>query len=322
MSHVSRRRFVGAAAGAAFASAFNLPRMLKAAGTPTTKTVILPIAPRLQWNELNGYCGECSIQQAALYFGTYVSQAACRAIVNPNQQTEVLVAVNDQTVLAALRLTSAEYNYNLAPAPQFPSYFAWIKQHIQAGHPVMIVAFADWGTDPSYDHIMLATGFSSIDSTTYHPNDRLYFNDNFYNTPENRTASTLADTQAMAGNGAHYEFCLPLQTDYGCAVTGIWDASHAALPVQIYLRSSSEPDLIAGAHPIPLDAIVTVTGLTIGQSYSLYRYNDYHSVPTQDYSKSHYTTVTKFVPTKTVAAFSVGIPSNSVAVFRCLPAGK
>ena len=48
-------------------------------------TIRMPIAPRRQWDEKNGYCGECSIQQAALYFGTYVSQYVCRAIIKTNK---------------------------------------------------------------------------------------------------------------------------------------------------------------------------------------------------------------------------------------------
>ncbi|RLT05749.1 MAG: hypothetical protein DWI22_13285 [Planctomycetota bacterium] len=131
------------------------------------------------------------------------------------------VAVNAQKVLTTLRLGSAEFNDNQT-TPQFSgSYFGWIKQHSQAGHLVMIVAYAQGANDSDYDHLMLATGFTSTDSTTYQPSDHLYFNDNYSSTPVDRMASTLADARGMHGNGAHYEFCLPLNIDYGCAITGI-----------------------------------------------------------------------------------------------------
>ena len=153
----------------------------------------LPIPSRLQWEELDGYCGECSIQQAALYFGTYVSQYACRGIINTNQLSQLLVAVNAQKVLTALRLTSTEFDYNRTASPQFLPWFGWVKQHLYLKHPVMIVAFVRGLSDPDYDHIMLATGFTSTDSTTYHATDLLCFNDCFDPLVKTRVASTLND---------------------------------------------------------------------------------------------------------------------------------
>ena len=297
--------------------------LLMAAGaTAATTTVTLGIPPRLQWDELNGYCGECCIQQAALAFGTYVSQSVCRSIINPDQQSQLLVAVNDTAVLAALRLTSAEFNYSTAATPQFAGYFGWVKQQLSLRHPVMIVAYIKGMSDPDYDHIMLATGFTSSNTTTYLAADHLFFNDGYNRTADNRLASTLADTRRMTGNGATYEYCIPSTVCYGCAITGIQDSSHAALPVRVTLADWSEPDLIAGARPATLSATIDVSGLIVGKAYTLYRYNDYHNVPTLNYARSSYTSATNFTATKTTASFPALIPSNSTAVFRCLPAGK
>lgn len=282
----------------------------------------LPIPSRLQWEELDGYCGECSIQQAALYFGTYVSQYACRGIINTNQLSQLLVAVNAQKVLTALRLTSTEFDYNRTASPQFLPWFGWVKQHLYLKHPVMIVAYVRGLSDPDYDHIMLATGFTSTDSTTYRATDLLCFNDCFDPLVKTRVASTLNDNRKMRVNGAKYPFCIPTTTCYGCAITGIQDTSLAALPVQVILNTWSEPDIIAGAKPATLNATVSISGLTIGKSYSLYRYNDYRTVPTTKYAKSVYSSVVQFVANSTAATYPVLIPSNSVAVFRCLPAGK
>lgn len=170
------------------------------------------------------------------------------------------VAVNAQKVLTTLRLGSAEFNDNQT-TPQFSgSYFGWIKQHSQAGHLVMIVAYAQGANDSDYDHLMLATGFTSTDSTTYQPSDHLYFNDNYSSTPVDRMASTLADARGMHGNGRTLRI------------------------------------LSAFKHRL--------------------RLRDHR------HSKSSYTHDTKFVATKATNFFSVGIPSNGVAIFRCLPAGK
>ncbi len=315
---LSRRQMFGVATGAALGLQHALPTMAQAA----TLVSQLPIPSRLQWEELDGYCGECSIQQAALYFGTYVSQYACRGIINTNQLSQLLVAVNAQKVLTALRLTSTEFDYNRTASPQFLPWFGWVKQHLYLKHPVMIVAYVRGLSDPDYDHIMLATGFTSTDSTTYHATDLLCFNDCFDPLVKTRVASTLNDNRKMRVNGAKYPFCIPTTTCYGCAITGIQDTSLAALPVQVILNTWSEPDIIAGAKPVTLNATVSISGLTIGKSYSLYRYNDYRTVPTANYAKSAYSSVVQFVANSTALTYPVLIPSNSVAVFRCLPAGK
>jgi len=310
---------LGTAASAVYGTYDNLAA---AAAPLSVTTTSLPIPPRLQWDELDGYCGECSIQQAALYFGTYVSQFACRAIINPNQKSQLLVAVNDQTVLTALRLTSAKFNYNQAANPQFAGYFGWVKQHIALKRPVLIVSYVKGLSDPDYDHIMLATGFTSSNSTTYVGTDRLYFNDCYSPSANMRVASTLSDVRRMRVNGAKYEFCIPTNICYGTAITGIADTSGATLPVQLKLASWSEPDVMAGAAPATLNATVSVTGLIAGRSYSLYRYNNHLNVPTTNYVRSNYTSVVNFVATNPTATFPASMISNGVAVFRCLPAGK
>jgi len=315
----SRRTMLGTAVSAVYGTYDNLAA---AAAPLSVTTTSLPIPPRLQWDELDGYCGECSIQQAALYFGTYVSQFACRAIINPNQKSQLLVAVNDQTVLTALRLTSAKFNYNQAANPQFAGYFGWVKQHIALKRPVLIVSYVKGLSDPDYDHIMLATGFTSSNSTTYVGTDRLYFNDCYSPSANMRVASTLSDVRRMRVNGAKYEFCIPTNICYGTAITGIADTSGATLPVQLKLASWSEPDVMAGAAPATLNATVSVTGLIAGRSYSLYRYNNHLNVPTTNYVRSNYTSVVNFVATNPTATFPASMISKGVAVFRCLPAGK
>jgi len=285
-------------------------------------TVRLPIAPRLQWEELDGYCGECCIQQAALFFGTYVSQYVCRAIINPNQKSQLLVGVHEQTVLSALRLGSVAFDYSKVPSPQFPSYLVWVKQHLSLRRPVLITAYVRGLKDPDYDHIMLATGFTAGDTVKYNPADQLAFNDCLHPLVFNRAAASLSDTRRMRGNGARYEFCLPATICYGCAVTGIQDSSLLALPVQISMATGYEPDLMAGASPVLLNGTVTVSGLVPGRSYCLYRYNDHRIVPTANYAKSSYSSALNFIAPVASVAFPVTIPSNGVAVFRCLPAGK
>ncbi len=48
---------------------------------PTNNRYVLPIGPRFQWEENNGYCGETSLISAGLYYGQYGSQYDARAYV-------------------------------------------------------------------------------------------------------------------------------------------------------------------------------------------------------------------------------------------------
>ena len=116
-------------------------------------TTRLPIAPRQQWNENNGYCGETSIQSCALYFGTYVSQYRVRAFINPDQQSQLLIGVNEQTALRALHLTFEQWN-SRNPIPQWQNYLAWVKRSIQKGNPVIGTMYIKGMTDLDYDHIV------------------------------------------------------------------------------------------------------------------------------------------------------------------------
>jgi len=319
-THTNRRQILGLASGMALG--FNALHSNKAnAARPSLKSVQLEIPPRLQWDDIDGYCGECSIQQAGLYFGTYVSQFVCRGIINPNQNSQLLVGVNEKTVLTALRLNSSSFDFTRARTPQFPAYYAWLKQNLNQFYPVLITAFVNGLSDPDYDHIMLATGFQSIDATTYHPEDLFYFNDCYSPSVCIRTASTLSDTRKMKTNGSKFEFCIPNNVCYGTAITGIMDASKQALPVHITMEKWSEPDIISGFSPITLNGVVTVYGLTPGKSYSLYRYNDYRIVPTNNYSKSTKSSVVNFVAKSSTTTFKAAFPSNGIAVYRCLPSG-
>jgi len=313
----ARRNFLGTSA----ATALGLTST-RLATAQTTSTIRMPIAPRRQWDQKNGYCGECCVQQAALFFGTYVSQYVCRAIINSNQLSQLLVAVNAQKVLSALKLSSTEFNYNGYASPQFPSYFGWVKQHLKALHPVLITAYVKGLKDPDYDHIMLATGVTSSNFTTYNSTDQLYFNDCFSSQVSIRTASTLNDLRSMLVNGAKYSFCIPTKICYGCAVLGIQDSSGKALPVSITLGTWTEPNVIAGVAPSALSASVSVSGLTPGKAYSLFRYNDYRTVPTSNYTSSAYSSVRNFVASSVNASFPESIISNGVAIFRCVPTGS
>jgi len=282
-------------------------------------SVQLDIPPRLQWDNNNGYCGECSIQQIALYYGTYVSQYNAREIIDPTQQQDVWVPDNSGPIFDALRLNFEAWDSSRA-TPQYQNYLVWTKAHLQAGHPVIIDVYVQGEYDPDYDHIIPATGFTSGDTNTYHDTDTLVFNDNYASTPYTRTFGTLYDTRAMNGNGAHYEYCIPRDTDYGAAVTGIKDVSGTTRPVSLKVDRWNEPNLSQGASPVQMNAMIQARSLTTGNAYVLLRYNDYHNVPTNNYLSSAFNASTSFVATNTTQTFSDNFMSSATVIYRCVPA--
>ena len=63
--------------------------------------------------------------------------------------------------------------------------------------------------------------------------------------------------------------CINDQTDYGIAIAGL---SGAGQPVFLAVDTQEEPDPRQGQLPSKLTGIVTVSGLTAGRTYTLYRY--------------------------------------------------
>ena len=291
------------------------------ASTPVrqaVRTTLLAIPPRQQWDENGGYCGETSIQSFALYFGTYASQFRIREFINPDQQSQLLVGVNEQIALRALQLKYDQWNFNL-PIPQSKNYLAWVKQSIQRGAPVIGALYIRGMTDPDYDHIVPMVGFrSSSDSHRYQPRDVLLFNDNFANSTLSRTFGTLAATRRGA-NTRSFMYAIPSRVDYGCAVTGIVDTLRETVPVRLQVDRSWEPNLIAGAQPVAMDATLVVQSLVPGKTYSLLRYDDPAAVPDSGFlANGGYTRAHSFTATAATQTFTDQFLSNAVVTYRCV----
>jgi len=218
------------------------------------------------WNYNNGYCGECSIQQIALYYGTYVSQYRAREIIDPTQHQDALLPENAGPILDALRLNYVAWDSDHEATPQYQDYLVWVKSQLQQKLPVIMDVFdhsesglVNTNDYDDYDHIVPVTGFTSVDTNRYHADDVLVFNDDYSKKPCTRTFATLDDTRAMKGKGASNEICLPRETDYGWAVTGIKDGSGTALPVSLKVDLWKEPKRARGQAAVPVSATIRVS---------------------------------------------------------------
>lgn len=293
--------------------------ILLAASAAADIITSLPITPRLQWDNKNGYCGECSIQTCALYFGAYISQYQVRAIIDPTQNQDLWIDVHGATALNALRFTYEAWNSSLA-TPQYPAYLAWAKSHLHNGHPVIITLFVDGEDSADYDHIVPAIGFQSAsDWTTYHAGDKLSFYDNYESSAYTRLFSSLYDTRAMSVNGANYEYCIPQAVDYGTAITGYRDDDKVTVPVRLNVGRWDEPNVTLGESAVTLNATLTIESLKAGTVYTLYRYDDYHKVPVKNFPLSAYTSAVTFTATAATKTLSDHFMSNGMVFYRCVP---
>lgn len=175
--------------------AFTALAVVMLASTKATNlSAIVPNFPnRLQWANNDGYCGETSIQSAALTHGVWVSQQKARDLgaklaPNPPEDSkypgELLLAHNVEPVLDALGFQHSMWNCRVPGThTNLKRYMVWIKQQLIAGNVVIFAARLPLGqsSDPYYDHIMPFYGirYNNHTASAYDADDVLIWNDMF-----------------------------------------------------------------------------------------------------------------------------------------------
>jgi hypothetical protein len=279
----------------------------------------LPIPPRNQWPDGDGYCGEMSIQSIALYYGAWISEEVARTVAGG----ELLLGSNATKALAALHVDHVDWDSS-APKPQFQSFVSWMKGYVASGVPcIYAIYLTDGNDDPDYDHIVPAVGVTYGDLSTYAASDTLTSNDNF-DDQLTRAFGTLSGTRASCAYSSTQGGCIPQDVDYGVAFLGFLDAQHVTLPVSIKVPGDSEPNTSLGASPSALTATVSVSGLQSGAHYSLLRYDDYTKVPEDasaaGFLASSYTSRVDFTATGATWDYAdpKTFPSNGAVYYRCV----
>ena len=323
-------------------------------------TVNLPIRNRMQWLENDGYCGETSIQEVALYYGTYISQYDVRKIFDPTQQQDLAELENWEKVADTIKLKISPFPFDSYPTPQYKAFSGWMKGQLAKGYPVALatwlatnpndvkyggtnstlglesVGLADatpvnlpypYPVDPGplaqIDHFITATGYVGADDAKYNPADLALITNHALSTYTwAHRFGLLFDTRANSGNSRDYVITLPQTYCFGLSFTGNVDGTRDNRPVRIELDRIDEPNLIKGETPVDYQANLTITNLRKGARYVLYRYNTPASIPLKNYAGSKFTSKVDFRATASTQTLSASIPSNSFAAFRCVPLGK
>ncbi|CAF1287533.1 unnamed protein product [Adineta ricciae] len=294
-------------------------------------TVLLSIPPRLQWKHGNGFCGEVSIQSIALKFGAWISQGLIRKI-NKGEYLLQPVSSEDRRdplqTLTQLHLTYDEWNWKDTPQPQFRQFCQWMKRSILRGHPVVFGIFLPDDDCDDYDHIVPAVGIKYENEDEHDPDhDKLIYYDLYelqqiekgLNEKEFAATRASIDDKEDADDG-----CLPLNIDYGIAITGIVDKDGVTLPVHLSVSACDEQVPYFFPEPREMNGTVTVSGLLVGNFYALLRYSSYKHVPTggdaDAFLQSSYDEIHVFMAMESNYVYEdpKTIPSDGSVYYRCV----
>ncbi|HEV2361493.1 MAG TPA: hypothetical protein VGS21_07315 [Acidimicrobiales bacterium] len=321
--------------------------------TTATYAISLPVPPRLQWNANNGYCGEVTFISAGLHFGQYLSQYDARAIASNGTpqyelKAQLLLGVNDTHAASQMRLASTAWTPGAGSTAS--SFLTWVKTQVIEGHPVAIGVYTNeylfYGStnpnagDPQYDHIVVVTGIKSAHPLTlpaaYYATDQITFSDNglWTGTASGRPQYSFSYVfgsfqatrqQANAKTGNIYSLA-DTARDYGIALTGVADPGNETMPVSVSTSVNYEkPGIRNGSTvrpaPMPLTLTVTVSGLTPGRSYDLYRYDSVTVVPTASFNANAAAASQAWSFSATAGTWSLTqqIQSNEEVVYRAVP---
>ena len=317
----------------------------------------LNIAPRLQWNENSGYCGETSFISAGMNYGQYCSQFTARALASPglkqsNPNSQLLIGGgNDVSAARKMRLQASEFQGKTHGDTH--GFLAWVKSHLLAGHVPIIGVFNDgillgeWtgrdDGDNAYDHIVPVLGFGSHSplkksADTYIDSDVIVISDNGLYGPFGNPQvypffyyyelKGFQGTRRQANNPKGPVYMLKnVPRNYGITIEGVLDLDAVTIPVSLTSNTNYEPDI--GHHsnkrPAPIDIQLTATVSIPDQTvaYNLYRYDDFNKVPVAGFNAAAANAVQAWVipsglgPTMTVV---VDAKSDQTVVFRTVPA--
>lgn len=300
----------------------------------------LSIPDRIQWENNGGYCGETSFIQAGLYYGQWASQYDVRNFAGG----ELLLGVNELKAATALKLNVVRYT---APAgltgfARTSDFLAWTRTQIRLGRPVIFGLYLNemlfFGTggnsgDSEYDHIVTAVGVdTNFSDTVYHAADVLHFQDHGAWTPVqpdySSTFLAFPKTRSQSNSASAPIYSLPSTMPlYAVAVLGIAETTPGStlLPVRITTSSSAEsvePREGSSRRPAAQSMVLTITvsGLTVGQSFNLYRYNSYSSVPKASFNSNRASAAAVWSQVATGPTFTITqtIQTNMQVAFRAV----
>lgn len=296
--------------------------------------LIQPSQPGYQWNDAGGYCGSWAIQRATLSKGAYISQQQVRDATSPGGGNDnEIISTNIEEALTTLHLAFEGFDYENEALPQQDAYFKWLKRQLADGNPVAWMIM--WSgqrypiynlTPPAgmYGHVEPVIGIQSnhplSDTHVYDDDTVVHYTDGGMNTVY-KTMSTLKGSWSGVGSKAKCDsgrYCIGPYS-FGWAIKGFADDSRIAkaMPASLNIDPSrSEPDIRAGKKPNVITGVLTVTGLTVGSNYEIYRWDAIKDAFT--YDKGFKKAAFRASSTEFVFKDPEGIASDGTTYYRAV----
>jgi hypothetical protein len=237
-----------------------------------------------------------------------------------------------------LKIKAEAFDYKNLPTPQADTYKRWIKKQLVAGHPIAWMIMLGSESRPPhypvypglpygfYSHVEPVFGYYSdhpLEDPDWHPGDYIEHASNGSPHPYYREVDKLTDNLNFTGNCAVSGYpgdpCVYEEYGFAWAFQDVLDSTHPddGMALSLAMDQDAEPDTRRGQAPVSLFGTVTVTGLTPGKKYVLYRWD---SVDTA----FNYELASHIDFTADGATFAHkdtrAIISNQVAYYRCLAA--
>mmetsp|Transcript_123717 Transcript_123717/g.309220 ORF Transcript_123717/g.309220 Transcript_123717/m.309220 type:complete len:365 (-) Transcript_123717:87-1181(-) len=292
---------------------------------------LLSTQPGIQWMDHGGYCGSWSIQRAAMAKGAWISQQQVRNHTVPGGgHDEEILATNIDLALKNLKLKAEGFDYKHLPTPQADAYRRWIKEKLVAGHAVVWMIMLTGGHFPvypgvpygQYSHVEPVVGILSdrpLNDTEWYDDDYLVHYTDADQHTYYRSMKSLPDDTTLKGNCAHPDYagypCIYEKYGFGWSIEGFQDASEGPSLSLTVEPSRSEPDTRTGSEPEALTGTVTIEGLVVGSTYTIYRWDSVDEAFQLEHARRVLTFVAK--STKETYTDPNTFPSNGTTYYRC-----
>uniref|UniRef100_A0A0G4GXC6 Peptidase C39-like domain-containing protein n=1 Tax=Chromera velia CCMP2878 TaxID=1169474 RepID=A0A0G4GXC6_9ALVE len=276
---------------------------------------VLDVQQRFQWQTNYGYCGEVSLQIAAMYWGTWVSAWTIREmkiaqdymntrrwIGQEEKDSQYVIRDGEDPIIAALHLQYSPFASNSIPAPQYEPFMVWMKRQIQSGSPVIFATFVHSSQDEWYDHIAVGHGILSdtVNDSQFRSRDVILWSplqySNLGGTDSGYTFGSFSNTRRGTDGRRQSEiFQVPRDTCFGIAISGHDNWRADSTRVSVEYEPFPDENYLSGCNrgtrcfrPDENEPLVaTVHDLTPGQSYTLLRFDGPANLPSGDYCASN-----------------------------------
>lgn len=273
-----------------------------------TKTYLLDVPGRFQYDNNGGFCGELCIQMLMMQYGAWIPQEAARLAGHKTLKSELLPGEKSYNkALRKLKVSFEEWD-----GKGYPEFITWAKGWLMKGVGVVEVVYIRGGQFSEYDHIIPIIGFKTS-TTKYSEKDTIYVHTNYATRPVARKVGDYWCTAKNKKDGYEKGGCVPQNTRWGHAIKGPVYAGIGP-PVSLRVQLSSEPGL---GKSTTFRGKLTIRELQPGKQYALYHLTDLADVPSSRNATINAKPLTAFVAAKDTETMDVTFASNKVSYFIC-----